>query len=571
MKKQLLILLLIYFSLHSIHGQNISSDQLVAEDALARTLPTHDEVGNKRPNKFVGIFYYIWHGAHSREVFDISKILRENPENPKYGPLKKFHFWGEPEYGYYTSEDPWVIRKDLQMFANAGIDFMFFDVTNNRTYLETVKQICEVSMKMRNQGVNTPQICFLSNSKSGRVINELYDEFYSKNYYKKLWFYWDGKPLVMGHINDPVLRPEVKDFFTIKYSWAWTKSKEEPNHWQWIDTYPQDFGWSKSPNIPEQITVSTASHPTRTMGKSYHNEKQPKVNQFYETEHTDKGLFFQEQWDRALEVDPQIIMITQWNEWVAQRFNSKKDLKNYTGKPLKKGSPFFVDAFTKEFNRDIAPMKGGYTDNYYYQMVANIRRFKGLDKPQDYSANKTIVIDNVYDEWKSVFPVYKDFIDDVEHRNFEGFDPSTHYKNKTGRNDIFESKVTNDDKHVYFYVKTNKKLSSCFDKNWMLLFIDIDKNKSTGWEGYDFIINKTVIDKNITTIKKWKNGNWEHVKQIDFKYKNNELELAIPLEILKTKSFDFHWADNPTELKDISNFFLDGDSAPDRRFNYRFK
>ena len=30
------------------------------------------------------------------------------------------------------------------------------------------------------------------------------------------------------------------------------------------------------------------------------------------------------------------------------------------------------------------------------------------------------------------------------------------------------------------------------DSNWMLLFIDTDQNKETGWEGYDFVINSKV-------------------------------------------------------------------------------
>jgi hypothetical protein len=571
MKSKLITYLSFLLTFYSLTAQQINPSQLVATDALNRTLPTYNDVGDKRPNKLVGIFYYIWHGAHSREIYDITEILKKNPKNPKFGPLRKFHFWGEPEYGYYKSDDPWVIRNDLQMLANADIDFMFFDVTNNKTYLNTVKEICKISSKMRAEGVKTPSICFLSNSKSGRVLNELYDEFYSKNLYKNLWFYWNNKPLVMGQPNDPVLRPEVKKYFTIKYSWAWTKSKTEPNHWQWIDNYPQDYGWSTNPEIPEQITVSVASHPTRAQGKSFHNGKQPKVNDYYVTPVTEQGLFFEEQWKRALQVDPQIIMITQWNEWLAQRFSAKKNLKNYAGKPLKKGKTFFVDVFTSEFNRDIAPMKSGYTDNYYYQMVANIRKFKGLEKPQKYSSTKTIKIDNNFQEWETVFPIYKDFSGDTEHRDHEGFDPYYSYKNKTGRNDIIDSKVTNDNNYVYFYAKTKEDLSKHSKENWMLLFIDIDKDKSTGWEGYDYIINHDVKNKNTTTLKKWNQNKWEEVSKLDFSYKNNEIEIAVPVKVIKSKSFYFHWADNPTDLDDISSFFLDGDSAPDRRFNYSYK
>jgi hypothetical protein len=34
-------------------------------------------------------------------------------------------------------------------------------------------------------------------------------------------------------------------------------------------------------------------------------------------------------------------------------------------------------------------------------------------------------------------------------------------------------------------------------------------------------------------------------------------------------AFDFHWSDNPADLKDAISLCLNGDSAPNRRFNYR--
>ena len=57
------------------------------------------------------------------------KLLKENPENPAYGPKGYFHYWGEPEAGYYRSDDPWVIRRNIAMMVAAGVDFIYFDVT----------------------------------------------------------------------------------------------------------------------------------------------------------------------------------------------------------------------------------------------------------------------------------------------------------------------------------------------------------------------------------------------------------------------------------------------------------
>ena len=78
------------------------------------------------------------------------------------------------------------------------------------------------------------------------------------------------------------------------------------------------------------------------------------------------GYNFQEQWKRAFELEAPFVMVTGWNEWIAGRWGE-------AGGPL-----VFVDQFNEEFSRDIEPMKGGHGDNYYYQLVANVRRFKGV-------------------------------------------------------------------------------------------------------------------------------------------------------------------------------------------------
>ena len=69
---------------------------------------------------------------------------------------------------------------------------------------------------------------------------------------------------------------------------------------------------------------------------------------------------------------PKFVFVTGWNEWVAQRFSS---FAGYTAPTI------FVDLFSQEFSRDIEPMKGGYGDNYYFQLVNYIRKYKGVQAP----------------------------------------------------------------------------------------------------------------------------------------------------------------------------------------------
>ena len=56
---------------------------------------------------------------------------------------------------------------------------------------------------------------------------------------------------------------------------------------------------------------------------------------------------------------------------------------------------------------------------------------------------------------------------------------------------------------VYFYAETNEPLTPHTGDNWMLLLIDADRNPETGWYGYDFLMNKKVVDDKTTTLMRY--------------------------------------------------------------------
>ncbi|MGD8777350.1 MAG: T9SS type A sorting domain-containing protein [Ignavibacteria bacterium] len=269
-------------------------------------------------------------------------------------------------------------------------------------------------------------------------------------------------------------------------------------------------------------------------------------------------------------------MVTQFNEWVMQRFVvGSGETMTFLGETLGEGSTYFVDNYNAEFNRDIEPMKGGYTDNHYYQLVQNIRKFKGITEPQS-GMSKTVSMDGNFSEWSDVTPEFTDPGGDTYHRNYYRYDKQETYVNNTGRNDVIVSKATYDNDNIYFYAQTASDLTAPTDTNWMLLFIDTDKSKTTGWEGYDYVVNFNVKSDSVTTISEWNSSDssWTAVSDISYKYSGSQLEIQVPRTLIAQTdsevSFYFHWADNIQELNDITEFFLNGDSAPDRRFNYNF-
>jgi hypothetical protein len=597
MRRILAMVVLYGLACLNVYGQDepiqlISSsaaDTWVAKDALGRSVETGN--GKIRKDKYVGIFYFIWQGAHGYDKhsggvagegvmpkqasdtlspYDISKLLKADPDQPKYGPLHAFHHWGEPYFGYYLPDDEWIIRKHAQMLSDAGVDVLILDVTNAAIYLPQVSKIAETYTAMRKAGISTPSIAFIVNSNPVATVNRLYDKIYSKDLFKDLWFYWKGKPLLLAPSEGQT--EQVMQFFTVRQSWAWSKGQkwfgDGKDKWTWVDHTPQSFGWHESPDKPEQISVSIAEHPMSNIGRSFHDGREPEVKR------SEEGLYFAEQWKRALAVDPEFVFITGWNEWVAMRFDDGA-ASHFLGKKIKKGETYFVDLYNEEYSRDAEPMKGGFNDNYYYQMVSNIRKFKGSRPVPVYAETNTVKIDGSFKDWTSVMAVFTDDKGDTFHRKHAGWGKYKEYINNTGRNDIVEAKIAIDRNYISFYVKTASAMTLWNSPDWMRLFIGVSEADRPGWEGFQFMLNQKPKNASVTSLQ-ISNGGWDWKPAMDIKYavSGNEMELKLPRKTLgltaKSFSIDFKWADNTPDGDDVMHFLDKGDSAPNGRFKYRY-
>jgi len=220
-------------------------------------------------------------------------------------------------------------------------------------------------------------------------------------------------------------------------------------------------------------------------------------------------------------------------------------------------------------------MRGGHGDNYYYQMVSSIRRYKGARAIEPVRP-KPIRIDGRFEDWAAVGPEFRDTIGDPMRRSHPGYGSAGPYINATGRNDIVAAKVSWDRDNVYLYVRTHEPLTPRSDPNWMLLFVDADCNAATGWLGYDFVVNRAPAKAATATLERNQGGyRWGSPTEVPCRMLGNELELAIPRSALGIAALpaaiDFKWADNIQQTGEPSDFTLNGDAAPNDRFNYRAK
>ena len=219
-------------------------------------------------------------------------------------------------------------------------------------------------------------------------------------------------------------------------------------------------------------------------------------------------------------------------------------------------------------------MKGGHGDNYYYQLVDGIRRYKGVPALPTASAPGTIVVNEDFTPWSTIEPNFTDAPDDTMPRDHAGVN-KLHYINTTGRNELLNFKVARDGENLYFYAATGKDLSPAEGPNWMQLLIDTDQNIATGWLGYDFLVSGNTLHRHQPSAE-GSEFTWTKVQDITKHAGVRELHLSIPraalgLPVGETATrLDFKWADNLQDTSDPMDVYVSGDVAPDGRFNYRY-
>lgn len=578
--KRLLLLLLLMSPI--AYGQTIVPNY-PATDALGRKLPEFKEVGAPKKDKFVGLFYWVWHTNFAAQVpLDATKVLAKNPEaiydfdNAVWRIADgSIFFWGEPLWGYYHDTDPWVLRRNAVMLADAGVDVIILDSTNGLTFPDAYEALFKAFDEARKDGIKAPAIAFIlpfgPNASAKAEIVQLYNDLYKPGRYKDLWFNWQGKPLIMAYpemlnIKDNA-ENEIRNFFSFRPGQpVYDKGPQWKDHWGWLEVYPQ-HGFGKKPDGGfEEAVVGVAQNWTKASGLSAMNT--PGAfgrNYTAKGNHTEPGAVnygynFQEQWDQALKINPDFIFITGWNEWIAGR-----------AKEWQKQVNAFPDEFNQEFSRDIEPMKGGHGDNYYYQMVANIRKYKGVEQPVVARGSAVAKTGKTFIDWSAVSPEFTAYKGNTIHRDNDGW-KGEHYVNKTGRNDIVSAKVAVDKQYVYFSVSTQDQLSPATDPAWMRLLINIDRDDKTGWEGYDLVVNRTNPGKKATVEKATKGWKWTNVADADYHINGNTLELRLPRSLFKKgpANFEFKWSDNMQTDGDITDFLINGDVAPSGRFNYHY-
>ncbi len=589
---------------HLVNTHKVMPDTWVFTDGLGRESLTYEDVGGVREDKTVAMFYWTWHvDLAMNQPLNVNDFILKYPEairdydHEAWPTSGTAYFWNEPLYGYYRTNDPWVLRRHAELLANAGVDTIFTDNTNGAyTWKSSYTPLMETWNEAQEKGaVNVPKVSFLlpfgPNEGSREQIEMLYLDIFRPGKFQNLWFYWDEKPMLMGFNNNigdgSNLHKEIKSFFTWRPGQAaYEITGRQIGNWGWLATYPQipyykDRDTAKD-KLVEQTTVGVAvNHSYITHDCTAMNKGEDIIGRSYTSEFKDRfiregadasllGYCFSEQFDYALELDPQVIFITGWNEWTAGRHESWGGVENA-----------FPDQFNNEYSRDLEMTKGALKDHYYYLLVNYVRKYKGVNPIPTPSLSQTIDLAGGADQWNTAEPYYAAYIGNTMDRDAKGYGNLV-YTETSGRNDIIGARVARDTDTVWFFVECNDTITPYTDSLWMNLYIDSDQ-ENKGWETFDFIVNKSAASADTLVLEKFTGNGYDTEKVADVKYKveGKTMMVEIPKSALGLEGNDytinFAWTDNVHDEGDYSvfsgdilDFYLSGDVAPGARFKFSY-
>ncbi|HOS92723.1 MAG TPA: hypothetical protein PLQ54_05380 [Armatimonadota bacterium] len=273
--------------------------------------------------------------------------------------------WGTPELGDYVSTDRAIIRQHGEWLADAGVDFIWIDWSNNLDYVPGVTQnrpdfdtiegathaIFEEYAGMQRR----PRISIfigcpgapeaVTDGRLTRKASQVYDEFVAEPRFRPLVQDYLGKPLLVVYVNTP--SPWQKGLpawddprFTVRFMTGFIT--EQPSlrtddlvsrygYWSWEDRGKQTY--SVYDGRPEAMTIVACWRPDPgipTPGRR-------------------GGETFRQEWARAREIGPRFALVVSWNEWVLSEQPSAEVSKDL--EPSVEHGRLYLDLLTQEIAR----------------------------------------------------------------------------------------------------------------------------------------------------------------------------------------------------------------------------
>lgn len=239
--------------------------------------------------------------------------------------------WGTPTLGGYRSDDRTIIRRHAEWLADAGVDFILIDWSNNvdhqpgdarlkhQAFIEDATSV--VFDEYARIG-KRPRIALMLGTSGhpeaatdGRLqakADQVWREFAENDRFRPLLQDYLGKPLLVVYANTPspygTALPWDDSRFTVRWMTGYVGQQRDllapglvsRGYWSWEERGEQTY--TVHEGRPEAMTVVA----------SWREDAHAKIPAAGRR----NGQTFRQQWARARAVGPRIALVVSWNEWV---------------------------------------------------------------------------------------------------------------------------------------------------------------------------------------------------------------------------------------------------------------
>lgn len=355
-------------------ANNNDTSNYTVTDELDREMT----VAGKKKNKTVGIRYFLHFGTgDNNQLYSVSNILATDSNAASSdaawtaaggGAVGTKHWWGEPLFGYYISTDAWVIDRDVQMLTDAGIDFIAVDTTDGFHETELIG-LMNILSKYDKQGFVVPKVAFTDTTS---IESELAAYKSAHAQFDGLWY----ETANVSSISKEVVKVADRN--------------------------------------GNAMSAGAFYQSTDVDGRNYNGTTSVAGDDAYKN-----GYHFEFEFEAAIASGTDTILVDCWNEWLAERKTGT------TSQAI-----ILEENANAEYSSDIQPMKDGYGDDYYMQMVDYIKQFKGkfITNRNLNTASTTesvsVDVNDDFNQWNKVSTHYLDYTDDIADRNSDGYGSS---------------------------------------------------------------------------------------------------------------------------------------------------
>ena len=268
--------------------------------------------------------------------------------------------------GYYVSTDRNIIRQHAEWIADAGVDFIWIDWSNNidfvpgknseKNVFDTIEDSTGLIFEEYAQLPKHPKISIfigvtgapeaVNDGRLQRKADQVYNSYIANPRYRPLLQDYQGKPLLVIYVNTPSPFQDGvpkwnDDRFTVR--WMTGYVTQQPNlrtpdliskygYWSWEDRGKQTY--TMHDNQPESMVVVASWR-----------EEIPGIPAAGRC----NGETFRGQWARAREIGPKFAMVVSWNEWTKGEQPSTEVSKDL--EPSKEFGHFYLDLLKEEISK----------------------------------------------------------------------------------------------------------------------------------------------------------------------------------------------------------------------------